>query len=296
VLAKGVKNLQRKNKRQTVGNRTLAVLATQARAGSEIGTVEQLRGWAAMDMLQRARQAMSVIKIALVTTLLGIIPVRTQDPITGPGYTVKVEFENEQIRVLRVHYLARAKSPVHSHPGRAVVAVTGSHLRVTMSDGTTREMQRHPGEVYWGDSVSHSAENLTDEALETVEIEVKKANAPGVPVKTASADTASLKEPVPVEREPHHHVVFQNQYARVLDVFFPVGEPALFHTHSNDNVSVELSGDKTKSQTMGGEWSAPGDVVPGRVGFHKAVGQPYTHRVGSAGAQPYHVIDVEIFP
>ncbi len=83
---------------------------------------------------------------------------------------------------------------------------------------------------------------------------------------------------------------------RVLDVLFPVGEPALFHTHSNDNVSIELSGDKTKSQTMGGEWSAPGDVVPGRMGFHKAAGRPYTHRVGSAGAQPYHVIDVEIFP
>ena len=130
--------------------------------------------------------------------------------------------------------------------------------------------------------------------------EIKKANTPGVLVKTPAVDPASLKEPVPVEKEPHHHVAFQNQYVRVLDVFFPVGEPALFHTHSNDNVSIELSGDKTKSQPWSdkgpGGWSAPGDVVPGRVGFHKAAGKPYTHRVGSAGAQPYHVIDVEIFP
>jgi len=30
--------------------------------------------------------------------------VRIQEPAAAPGYAVKVEFENEQIRVLRVHY------------------------------------------------------------------------------------------------------------------------------------------------------------------------------------------------
>ncbi|HXA00323.1 MAG TPA: hypothetical protein VN025_21365 [Candidatus Dormibacteraeota bacterium] len=239
---------------------------------------------------------MNGMKVTMLAVVLGILPVRMQEAASAGGYTVKVEFENEQIRVLRVHYAARAKSPMHSHTGRAVVAITGSHLRVTTSDGKAQETQRHPGEIYWGDSVMHSAENLTDAPLETIEIEVKKASAPGVLVKTESVDPASIKEPVPVEKEPHHHVVLQNQYVRVLDVLFPPGDPALFHTHSNDNVSVALSGDKTKSQPMGGEWSAPEDVVPGRVAFHKAQGQPYTHRVGSAGTQPFHVIDVEIFP
>jgi len=239
---------------------------------------------------------MSGIKIAICVALLGIMPARMHAPASVQGYTVKVEFENEQIRVLRVHYLPRATSPMHSHTGRAVIALTGSHLRVTTSDGTTQETQRVPGELYWGDTVTHSAENLSDAPVETIEVEIKKANTPGLLVKVPAVDPSSLKEPVPVEKEPHHHVAFQNQYVRVLDVLFPVGEPALFHTHSNDNVSVELSGDKTKSQPMGGEWSAPGDVVPGRVGFHKAAGQPYTHRVGSAGEKAYHVIDVEIFP
>ena len=96
--------------------------------------------------------------------------------------------------------------------------------------------------------------------------------------------------------EPHHHVVLQNQYVRVLDVLFPPDDPSLFHTHSNDNLSIALSGDKTHAQLMGGDWGAPTAVVPGQVAFHKAQSQPYTHRVGSAGAQPFHVIDVEIFP
>ncbi len=238
---------------------------------------------------------MNRMKVAVLAVALGVLPARIQGPASTAGYTVKVEFENEQILVLRVHYAPRATSPMHSHTGRVVVAVTGSHLRVTTADGKAQETQRRPGEIYWGDNVTHFAENLTDVAVETIEVVVKKANAPGVLVKTPSVDPTSLKEPVPVEMEPHHHVVLQNQYVRVLDVLFPPGDPALFHTHSNDNVSVELSGDKTKSQLTSGKWSAPNDVVPGQVAFHKAKGQPYTHRVGSAGTQAFHVIDVEIF-
>ncbi|HLK04151.1 MAG TPA: hypothetical protein VKT53_06885 [Candidatus Acidoferrum sp.] len=242
---------------------------------------------------------MNGIKVAILVLAVGVFSVRVQEPAAA-GYTVKVEFENEQIRVTRVHYAPRATSPMHSHTGRAVVAITGSHLRVTTSDGKTQETQRKPGEIYWGDSVTHSAENLTDAPVETVEIEVKGATAAAIPVAPKSYELGSLHEPVPVEMEPHHHAVLQNQYVRVLDVLFPVGQVALFHTHSNDNVSVELSGDKSKSQPWTdkgmGEWSTPGDVVPGRVGFHKAAGRAYTHRVGSAGEKPYHVIDVEIFP
>jgi len=60
-----------------------------------------------------------------------------------------------------------------------------------------------------------------------IEIEVKKASVRAVAVAPKPVDAAKLKEPVPVEQEPHHHVVLQNQYVRVLDVLFPVGEPAL---------------------------------------------------------------------
>jgi quercetin dioxygenase-like cupin family protein len=236
----------------------------------------------------------------MMTTFLlaavGLAPAMAQDPVTVRPDMAKVEFENEQIRVLRVRYPAHGKFPMHSHSGRVVVALTDSRTRATALDGTVQERARRAGDIYWGDSITHQAENMLDAPIEVIEIEVKKASTPGIAVAPKPVDATKLKEPVPVEQEPHHHVVLQNQYVRVLDVLFPVGDAALLHTHSNDNVSVELSGDKTKSQPMAGEWSAPGTVVPGRVGFHKAAGQPYTHRVGSAGEKPYHVIDVEIFP
>ncbi len=223
-------------------------------------------------------------------------PMPIQEPSAASGYSVKIEFENEQIRVLRVHYEPHAKSPMHSHTGRVVVALTGTHTRATTLDGASNDATRRAGDIYWGDSVTHQGENLLDAPIEVIEIEVKRATSPSIPVAAKTIDAAKLKEPVPVEQEPHHHIVFQNQYVRVLDVLFPPGEPSLFHSHSNDNVSVALRGDKTKSQVMGGEWSEPVKVVPGQVAFNKAKGQAYTHRVGSAGTQAFHVIDVEIFP
>ena len=43
----------------------------------------------------------------------------------------------------------------------------------------------------------------------------------------------SATHSVPVYEEPHHRLVFQNQYARVMDVLIPPGEATLFHTHAN---------------------------------------------------------------
>jgi beta-alanine degradation protein BauB len=274
------------------------VLDTQAVARPWNFSSKSLQERDAADMLRPRGnvEQMNGVKAAVLVASLMIAPIHLQDAVTAPGYSVKVEFENEQIRVMRVHYAPHAKSPMHNHPGRLVVAVTDTHTRATTADGKSSDASRRAGDTYWSDSVTHQGENLLDTPIEVIEIELKHANSPGVPIATKPVNASKLKEPAPVEQEPHHHVVFQNQYVRVLDVFFPVGDPSLFHTHSNDNVSVALSGDLTKSQSMGGEWSKPSQVVQGQVAFHLANGQPYTHRVGSAGEKPFHVIDVEIFP
>jgi hypothetical protein len=216
----------------------------------------------------------------LLLWVLAIAPVAFgQDSVYAAAGLVKVEFENEQIRLLHARYPAHQKIAMHSHPSRVVVCVTDMHVLTTLAE-----------------PVKHSVENLEDTPFEVVEIELKKASLPAISLNPPSASTSALTEPVPVEREPHHHFVFQNQYIRVLDVFFPVGEVSLFHTHSNDNVGIPISGDKSQAQAQGGEWSEPQDVKPGAVGFRKARGQDYTHRVRSAGKLPFHVIDVEVFP
>jgi hypothetical protein len=51
---------------------------------------------------------------------------------------------------------------------------------------------------------------------------------------------------VPVEKEPYHRIVFQNQNVRIYDILIPPGEATLFHTHSFDSVSVAVSGGMAK--------------------------------------------------
>jgi quercetin dioxygenase-like cupin family protein len=220
----------------------------------------------------------------------------SQDAPAAASRFAKVEFENEQIRLLHSRYAAHEKIPMHSHPARVIVCITEMHVLTTFANSETQELRCKPGDSRWSEPVTHSVDNLEDAPFEVVEIELKQAAAPGVAVPLATPPTGSLREPVPVEKEPHHHVVFQNQYVRVLNVLFPVGEVALFHTHSIDNIGIPISGDKSQSQPEGSDWSEPTDVKPGAAGFRKARGQAYTHRVRSAGKLPFHVIDVEIFP
>jgi quercetin dioxygenase-like cupin family protein len=240
---------------------------------------------------------MRTLSFVLLLASIAVAPATfCQDPVSVDPSDVKVAFENDQIRVLHARYAPHQKIAMHSHPSRVVVYITDMHALVTSASGATEELRYKAGDSRWSEPVTHSVENLEDIPFEIVEIELKNAAAVAVLVPPPGGSAATLTVPVPVDKEPHHHFVFQNQYVRVLDVQFPVGEVSLFHTHSNDNVGIPISGDKTQSQPAGGEWSEVQDVKPGNPGFRKARGQAYTHRVRSAGKLPFHVIDVEIFP
>jgi quercetin dioxygenase-like cupin family protein len=97
---------------------------------------------------------------------------------------------------------------------------------------------------------------------------------------------------VPVEREPRHRPVFENAVLAVLDVQLPPGYVSLFHTHSNDNVSVRIETGPMRIDTLettGTEQTA----LVGRVVFNPAT-PPYTHRVANLGQTVIRILDIEI--
>jgi hypothetical protein len=222
-----------------------------------------------------------------------------QDGAAVHSGIAKVEFENEQVRVVRVTYAPHQKSPMHSHPGRFVVTLTKNHSRSTSPDGATKTSERGAHEYYWGDAVTHQIENLSDEPMQNIEIELKLSKAAGVevkpPNKAPAAGTGTERDPVPVEREPHHHVVFENQYIRLLDVVVPPSEMTLFHTHSLDNVAVLLAETTLKNQNPSEDWTER-PITHGSVGFRAGTKKPYTHRIMNTGSAVFHVMDVEILP
>jgi hypothetical protein len=212
--------------------------------------------------------------------------------------TAKVEFENDQIRVVRALLGPHQKTPVHGHPSRLGFTLTRNDIRTSLPDGASRNSARGAHECFWSEPLTHQVENLSDAPLQNVEIELKRASGAGVEVKPATGESkaqGTATDPVAVEQEPHHRVIFENQYVRVLDVVLHPGETTLFHRHALDNVPIQLSDATVERQFPGEDWAAS-PAKEGSVGFVGGSKSPYIHRIRNTGATVFHVVDVEILP
>ena len=101
---------------------------------------------------------------------------------------------------------------------------------------------------------------------------------------------AIAQQAVPVASEPRHHLVYRNDWVRVIDAFFPVGDTTLYHTHDRDNVPICLAGGSMTTQPLGGT-PQPGTAYAGAVGFARA---SYTHKIANVGQTDLHFLDVEV--
>ena len=223
---------------------------------------------------------------------------RNQDEVAVDPEIAKVEFENAQIRVLRIWYAPHQKSQTHNHPSRCIVTITKSNVLISFPDGRTQNTVRPAHQFSWSEPLTHQVENLSADPIMNIEIELKQAKSPGVevkPVPAASKAQGTETDPVPVEQEPHHHLVFENQYVRVLDVVVDPGDTTLFHTHSLDNLAVQLTDAIIKRQFPGQPW-VDSPAKEGSVGFTAGTVKPYTHRITNAGSSVFHVLDIEILP
>ena len=209
----------------------------------------------------------------------------------------KVEFENDQIKVIRGFLAPHQKTPVHSHPYRFGVTLTKNDLVIT-SDGKSAPSQKNAQEIFWSEPVTHQVENVSNERMQNIEIEFKKDKGPGAEVKKnrePSTAKGTAEDPVPVEQEPHHRVIFENQYVCVLDVVVKPGETTLFHKHSLDNVPVILTNADNRTQFAGKDWG-PTPAKAESVGFIPGAAKPYVHRINNQGSTVFHVIDIEVLP
>lgn len=96
-----------------------------------------------------------------------------QDPTRVEPKHYKLDFENERVQVVSVHYGPHEKSALHEHPGGVVVILTAAHLRFTDEGGKTREVFAKPGEARWYPPFKHRVENLGDTTYDAVYIGLK---------------------------------------------------------------------------------------------------------------------------
>jgi quercetin dioxygenase-like cupin family protein len=232
--------------------------------------------------------------ILLLWFLSVVVP--GQDAVTVNPQIAKVEFENNDIRIVRVRYGPHQNLAMHSHPAKLAVCLTGGFDRTTGADGKMSEAHPAAGDFFWAEPTKHAVWNLSDEPLEFAEVELKHATSPGVAVSIGPQPKYAEEpnEPIPVQLEPHHHPKFQNQYVRVLDVVIPPGESTYFHKHTYDSVAVVIAGGTSQNQGFGEEWTPPGPATAGRIGFTEDSKKPRLHRLKNVGTTTLHILDLEI--
>ena len=100
-----------------------------------------------------------------------------QDPTKVETKHYKLDFENDKVQVVSVHYGPHEKSGLHEHPGGVVVILTSAHLRFTDENGKTREIFSKPGEARWYPPFKHRVENLGDTPYDAVYVGIKGVSA-----------------------------------------------------------------------------------------------------------------------
>tara|TARA_B100000929_G_scaffold128009_1_gene101389 strand:+ start:828 stop:1430 length:603 start_codon:yes stop_codon:yes gene_type:complete len=105
-----------------------------------------------------------------------------------------------------------------------------------------------------------------------------------------------LQQAVPVQEEPRHQLVLDDEVAFILDVQIPPGDTTLYHTHADPIFYVSIGTSRTRSQVMGRDWVGPGEGLvssPGRVFSNiRYADRPVTHRVNNVGDGLFRLIAV----
>ena len=114
-----------------------------------------------------------------------------QDPVKVDPKHYSVMFENDQVRVLKIHYGAHEKSVMHTHPNAVVISLTEMHAKFNLADGKSQDSNMKAGESMWTPATKHLPENTGDAAMDGILVELK-----GKPATHAAA------KPAPPAKKP----------------------------------------------------------------------------------------------
>ena len=116
------------------------------------------------------------------------VPALAQDPVKVDSQHYKVEFENANVRVLRVKVGVGEKSVMHRHPNAVAIFQTSGRVKFTFPNGKTEERDIVAGTTLWTPAITHQPENIGSDGFEVILVELKtpRKRAPRKPAKTAT--------------------------------------------------------------------------------------------------------------
>jgi quercetin dioxygenase-like cupin family protein len=136
---------------------------------------------------------MRKLAFCAVAVCFSFIPaLLAQDAVKVDPKHYSVVSENDQVRILKIHYGPHEKSVMHSHPNLVAVFLTDSKVKMTLPNGKTEERSVAKGQAMWTDAGTHLPENVGDTAMDGILVELKgkagaakPANAAAKPKTTA---------------------------------------------------------------------------------------------------------------
>ena len=128
---------------------------------------------------------MRPILFVMAAWCLMVSTAMAQDPVKVDPKHYKVEFENDHVRVLRIHYGPQEKSVMHEHPDAVAVFLSDGDVKFGLPDGKTQESHPKAGTAQWTPAGKHLPENVGDKPLEVMLVELKG--------KSAAAHHAAAK-------------------------------------------------------------------------------------------------------
>jgi quercetin dioxygenase-like cupin family protein len=109
-----------------------------------------------------------------LTLCLCLAPlVLAQDPVKVDPKHYTVVSENDQVRILKVHYGPHEKSVMHSHPATVAVFLTDANAQFTLPDGKKQDASAKAGDSRYSAAGSHLPENLSDKPMDVIVVELK---------------------------------------------------------------------------------------------------------------------------
>ncbi len=114
-------------------------------------------------------------KVSLVAALMFLAAsvAMAQDPVKVDSKHYKVEFENDQVRVLRITFAPGEKSVMHEHRAGVVVALTDHRVKFHFPGGKTEERTAKARGTRWVAAKKLLTENVGDKPVEVILVELK---------------------------------------------------------------------------------------------------------------------------
>ncbi len=117
------------------------------------------------------RVRLALYGLVLCVCLAPILSAQDAATVDPKHYTVVSE--NDQVRILKVHYGPHEKSVMHSHPATVAVFLTDANGQFTYPDGKKEDFAPKAGGAQYGASTTHLPENTGDNAMDVIVVELK---------------------------------------------------------------------------------------------------------------------------